>query len=48
MDNRIQNLGSPAMFMLMLPETLDVVDGERLRLDCSVMGIPTPLGECIG
>merc|ERR1712078_400052 len=31
------------MFALMLPHTLDCVEGDRLRLDCSVMGYPTPL-----
>ena len=28
----------------MLPAKLDVYEGERLRLDCSVQGFPTPIG----
>jgi titin len=38
-----RELGSPAMFALNLPTELDVVEGESLKLDCSVLGLPTPL-----
>ncbi|KAK0067332.1 titin-like isoform X1, partial [Biomphalaria pfeifferi] len=36
-------LGSPPSLVLMLPSSLDVVVGERLKLDCSVQGFPVPL-----
>ncbi|KAH9498301.1 hypothetical protein Btru_006486 [Bulinus truncatus] len=37
------SLGSPPSLVLMLPSSLDVIVGERLKLDCSVQGFPVPL-----
>lgn len=44
-EERGRNLGLPPSLLLMLPDTLDVVVGERLKLDCSVQGYPIPLGK---
>ncbi|BFZ15552.1 hypothetical protein BsWGS_18591 [Bradybaena similaris] len=37
------NLGSPPSLELLLPDSLDIVVGGRLKLDCSVQGYPMPL-----
>ena len=37
--------GKPPSFSIMLPAKLEVHEGERLRLDCSVQGFPTPIGQ---
>jgi titin len=40
---RANNLGSPPSLVLMLPDTLDIVVGGKLKLDSSVQGYPMPL-----
>ncbi|KAL8593184.1 hypothetical protein ACOMHN_009839 [Nucella lapillus] len=35
--------GKPPKFSIMLPAKVDVHEGEKLRLDCSVQGFPTPI-----
>ena len=39
--------GKPPSFSIMLPAKMDVYEGERLRLDCSVQGFPTPIGQFV-
>jgi hypothetical protein len=37
--------GKPPSFSIMLPAKVEVHEHERLKLDCSVQGFPTPIGQ---
>ena len=43
--DQLTTLGKPPKFSIMLPREIEAVEGGKLRLDCSVDGIPQPLGE---
>ena len=44
-SNRMMMSGRPPHFTLMLPKLIELNEGDKLRLDCSLEGYPSPVGK---